>query len=103
MKLRILMVEDDELLQEAYRRFLKRRGHTVTVAGTVLEGRARLADKPDVLLLDRQVLGGDGWSLRHEAAPGCRVVLMTGHGPPDSPPHWQKSGNLNELYALIEG
>ena len=63
-----------------------------------------MAMNPNVLVLDRQVLGGEGWDLRHEAPPGCRVVLMTAHAPPGSPPHWIKAfGRLDELYALVEG
>lgn len=104
MGLRILVVEDDEMLQKTWARVLQRRGHQVTVVPSVEEGRAGMAEGPDVLLLDRQVLGGDGWELRHTAPSGCRVVLMTGLPPPDAPPHWVKAmGCLDELYALIEG
>ena len=102
MGLRVLLVEDNEMLQRAYARALRGRGHTVTIAASVQEGRTALADGPDVLLLDREVPDGDGWSLRHETPPGCRVVLMSGNAPPGSPPYWSKSG-VDELYALIEG
>lgn len=64
-----------------------------------------MSASPDVLVLDRQVVGGEeGWELRHDAPPGCRVILMTACAPPGSPPHWVKAvESFEELYALIEG
>lgn len=91
------------MLQRTWTRILKRRGHDVTVAGTISEARTLMAVRPDVLLLDRQVPDGDGWSLREEAEPGVRVVLMTAHAPIDSPPHFQKPGTTDELYRWVEG
>lgn len=101
--LHVLVLEDDETLQRTWTRVLKRRGHQVTVVGTLTEARAAMSIKPDVLLLDRQVPDGDGWSLKAEAPDGVRVVLMTGHAPMDSPPHFQKPGTTEELYRLVEG
>jgi DNA-binding response OmpR family regulator len=101
--LRVLVLEDDPMLQRTWTRILKRRGHEVTVAATVAEARAMMAVQPDVLLLDRNVPDGDGWSLKGEAEPGVRVVLMTGQPPPDAPPHFQKPGTTEELYKWVEG
>ncbi len=108
--LHVLVLEDDELLQRSLLRLLTRRGHSVTVASTVDEFRERLSQpfplgksRPDVLLLDRQVHGKDGWSLSAEAPEGSRVVLMTANAPQNSPPHLSKPFRVDELYAAVEG
>lgn len=91
------------MLQRTWTRILKRRGHEVTVAGTITEVRTLMAVQPDVLLLDRNVPDGDGWSLKQEAEPGVRVVLMTAQPPPGAPPHFAKPGTTEELYRWVEG
>lgn len=102
--LNILMLEDDVPLQRALTRLLKRGGHTVTVVGTVPECRNLLSEVvPDVLLLDREVAGQDGWSLRHEVPDSVRVVLMTGSPPPDAPPHLVKPMPAKDLLGAVEG
>lgn len=105
MELRILVVEDDEQLQRTWIRLLKRRGHEVSVVATVAECRSAMsASAPDVLLLDRQLGGEDGWQLRDDAPKTTRVVLMTGNPPENAPPHYFKAHDpVETLYRMIEG
>jgi two-component system OmpR family response regulator len=103
MTLRILIVEDDDLVGHALQHTLQRRGHTVEWATTVEEGETRLlASPPEVLLLDRQVFGRDGWSLREKVTEATRVVLMTGQAPIDSPPHYRKGDGVEILFKMLE-
>lgn len=99
----VLMVEDCDLLRRSMSRILQRKGFTVEAVATVPEGEARLKEStPDILLLDREVEGRDGWSLRSQASPNTRVVLMTGNSPPDAPRHFEKGDSLDTLLRMME-
>ncbi len=52
-KIKVLVIEDEQMLQEAYRHVLNFKGYAVAIAADGLEG-LRLLDKhkPDVILLD---------------------------------------------------
>ena len=57
----ILVVEDNPMNRILVRDILSRRGHEVTEATNVQEGRERLATAiPDLVLLDIQIPGGGG-------------------------------------------
>jgi CheY-like chemotaxis protein len=60
----ILLVEDNPMNRILVRDILSRRGHEVIEAGSVQEGRDRLAAAvPDIVLLDIQIPGGGGEAL----------------------------------------
>lgn len=103
--MKILVVEDDDLVQEALRRLLACEGFkTIDIVASVQAGEAKLsAAPPDVLLLDREVVGGNGWSLSEKAPSGCRVVLMTGAPPVDAPPHYLKGSPVSVLIQMVRG
>ncbi|GAA2840579.1 DNA-binding response OmpR family regulator [Leucobacter komagatae] len=65
--LKILVVEDNPELAQAYRLALSQRGHDVQIEGTGAGGaRAAIADEPDVVLLDLMLPDIDGFSVcRH--------------------------------------
>ncbi|GAA1324431.1 response regulator transcription factor [Leucobacter albus] len=65
--LKILVVEDNAELAQAYRLALSQRGHEVQTAATGAAGaHAALADRPDVVLLDLMLPDIDGFSVcRH--------------------------------------
>ena len=66
----ILLVEDDELIQEMYRRQLENKGATVHVSGTQEDTMAVLEKSPPhVILLDRAMSPIDGL----EIATGIRA------------------------------
>ena len=80
----ILLVDDDEVFRERLARALRDRGHLVVTAG---DGPSALAaagaHKPAFAVLDLRMPGPTGLSLigpLREAAPGARVVVLTGYG-----------------------
>jgi PAS domain S-box-containing protein len=81
--LRVLVVDDDELIQNAMREILEALGHEVAVAATGEEALARLeaGEEPDVVLLDMNMpgLGGRGTLPRlRTLRPTLPVVIATG-------------------------
>jgi two-component system cell cycle response regulator DivK len=62
---RILLVEDNALNRRLVRDLLVFRGHEVIEATTVPEARARLDDRPDLVLMDLQIPGGSGVDVLH--------------------------------------
>lgn len=106
----ILILEDDVLLQRSFARIFRRRGYEVSVAGTVEEFREKLSapfsptrQLPDVIMLDREVAGSNGWAMKDLVPETARVLLMTGNPPADAPPHLLKPINVTELLAAVEG
>jgi CheY-like chemotaxis protein len=80
-----VLVENDDILREAFRELLEQSGHRVTEARDGIEGLARiLAEKPDVAIVDIGLPGIDGHEVarRVRAALGRSVLLvaMTGYG-----------------------
>lgn len=83
---KILLVEDEELLQKGLTRILEASNYVVHTAGTAEEGvQAVLRVRPDVLVLDVNLPDDTGWAvLRRLAAQGitCQnlptIVLSAG-------------------------
>ena len=82
-QVKILIIEDELMLQEAYRHVLTFKGYAVSVADNGLEGLERLAEvEPDVILLDVLMpqLDGIGFlrqaDIRHNY-PATRVIACT--------------------------
>ena len=80
---RILIVEDDRDLNNAYSTILKHEGHEVAVAFDGKEALAMLADfEPDLILLDllMPVMGGleflEQWDIPHKH-PEVKVLIFT--------------------------
>jgi two-component system cell cycle response regulator DivK len=64
MRARILLIEDNEQNRYLTRFLLEQRGHEVIWAGTGPEGLAlAAAERPDLILLDIQLPGMDGYSV----------------------------------------
>jgi PAS domain S-box-containing protein len=83
LNLRVLVVDDDELVQKSMRGILEALGHDVAVASTGEEALARLeaGEEPDVVFLDMNMpgLGGKGTLPRLRAVrPTLPVVIATG-------------------------
>ena len=82
------MVDDEEQFRATTSRLLNKRGYDTTIAGTGEEAINILKGKPyDVVVLDVKMPGMDG----HEALsqikdinPETQVIMLTGHGTPDS-------------------
>jgi diguanylate cyclase (GGDEF)-like protein len=85
---RLLIVEDSPTMRRVMRRFLDATGYTIFEAGDGEEAlRVAARERPDVILLDRQIPILDGYgvlaSLRSDPDLGeVPVVLVTSHGEP---------------------
>jgi two-component system OmpR family response regulator len=81
--MRVLLVEDDEVLGDAVRTYVRRQGHAVDWAMTREETEASLAAAPyDLVLLDLRLPDGNGLDIlkqmrgQLDATP---VIIMTAH------------------------
>ena len=79
----LLLIEDDEVFSMVLARWLERRGYRVRVARTVTQAHALMRQEPPLrAVLDLNLLGENGLQLIRpllEAAPDCRVVVLTGY------------------------
>jgi DNA-binding NarL/FixJ family response regulator len=79
---RVLVVEDNELLREGYKRFLEQHGHEVFVAWSVDGARLQLEKvEPEYVILDLE-LGGDitaGREVAESIPEGMQFAVVTGH------------------------
>jgi CheY-like chemotaxis protein len=96
--LRILLVEDRELVAYSVAAVLRRKGHDVQVAvtGTAALEAAR-ADPPDVALVDLGLPDIDGYEVgrrlrNHADSRGVLLVALTGQSDDDSRERSQKAG-----------
>jgi DNA-binding NtrC family response regulator len=77
-----LLVDDDAAFRDALAAVVRKEGFTVETAGTLAEGRARIAERiPDLALVDVTLPDGTGLDLLPAVrdAPGVEFVLITGH------------------------
>jgi signal transduction histidine kinase/DNA-binding response OmpR family regulator len=85
--LRVVLVEDSADIRETLRSLLELEGHAVAEAEDGRRGLELIrAQAPDVALVDIGLPGLDGYAVaRHAraAAPGTRLVAMTGYGRPE--------------------
>lgn len=85
----VLIVDDEPLIRWALREGLKGAGYGVVEAGSAREALTRLGESSPpvtVALLDLRLPDSDDLTLLQrvrQAAPGCRVILMTAHGTPE--------------------
>lgn len=108
----ILLIEDDALLASAFIRLLSRRGHSVhhvTGIGAAFDYISDLQGKPDVVITDREVVGGDAWAFVNQAVQlghfPDKVIYMSGKKSSDTPqPFFHKGADPTaRLVDLIEG
>ena len=81
---RILVIDDEESICFAFRRYFESRGTAVAVANTVREGRQRYFElRPDVVFLDVRLADGNGLdlldTLRRDDPDAC-VIMITAYG-----------------------
>lgn len=111
-RITILLVEDHDMVAEAMRLAMDRTDD-LKVLGRSLSVKDALADaarlRPAVVVLDRRLPDGDGIdaiTALKAAAPGTRVLVLTGEGTPAMAAHVTeaggsglilKAGNLREL------
>jgi two-component system nitrogen regulation response regulator NtrX len=82
----ILIVDDEANIRSSLEGALSREGHQVESAASLAEGRTRLREAYDVVLLDVRLPDGSGLDLLAEilaSAPETVVLMMSGHATVD--------------------
>lgn len=101
MTLRVLLVDDDELVCRSIARSLTYHGYEVTYRTRAVEALDVLADKElDVVLSDIMMPELDGWQLLErlkERRPNLPVVLFTGSPLPGFPERAKRMGAVDLL------
>ena len=111
-RMRILVIEDDELLGPMLVRSLRRRGHS-TVLVTTLNSARQFLDEvaslpeqfPECILTDRELPDGDGWDYVDALTLfEGRRIHMSGRPKEPVPYEYFYKGHdtLQKLYQLIE-
>src|SRR3954447_23215467 len=78
----VLVIDDDETIRAVLRRIVEMAGAIVTDAGTGEEGlRALYSGRPDVVVLDIDLPGLDGWQVleRIRQLTDLPVVMLSSH------------------------
>jgi CheY-like chemotaxis protein len=84
-ELRVLVLEDDPAIGNAYRGVLTAAGHSVALAENGAEGLELLPWRPDVIVLDLGMPVMDGQEfLRRMEAPHAPVLVASATMPPES-------------------
>lgn len=73
---RLLLIEDDPGVREALRLGLELEGYTVLEASNGAEGLRRLAENPQVVVLDVLLPGGDGFGVLREIRQRSAVPVL---------------------------
>ena len=82
MTLRVLLLEDDELVRQLFSRFLRLRGCVVEAVSTVSDALARIPTlDPQIVLSDVMLVGETGLDLfqQLDARLQAHTVFMTGY------------------------
>jgi len=83
VKIKVLMVDDEERFRTTTAKILARKGFDTILAASGEEALVKLADKPDVVILDVKMGGLDGHEtlkLIKNKMPELPVIMLTGHG-----------------------
>jgi CheY-like chemotaxis protein len=83
VKIKVLMVDDEERFRTTTAKILARKGFDTILAASGEEALERLAEKPDVVILDVKMGGLDGHEtlkLIKDKLPELPVIMLTGHG-----------------------
>jgi len=87
-KIHVLIVDDEERFRETTASILRRRGFEVTAVGSGVEAIEQVkSNGMDVVVLDVKMPGMDGNEALKEIKnidPGLAVIMLTGHGSPES-------------------
>lgn len=81
--IRVLMVDDEAQFRATTRKILNRRGFETIMAANGKEAIEKLAENPDVVVLDVKMPDMDGHQVLEEIRkrrPALPVIMLTGHG-----------------------
>jgi DNA-binding response OmpR family regulator len=78
----VLIVDDDGGIRETVADFLELEGYSILKAGNVAEARCQLEQKPDLMLLDLKMPGGDGLTFVREIRTrnSIPIIIISGKG-----------------------
>lgn len=93
---RILVVEDEEVIQRAIQRLLERNGYEVVACSTVEDARDNHIHSFDLVLADLRLPGSEGTDIIEEADP-VPVVIMTSHASVRSAVQSMKLGAIDYI------
>jgi two-component system OmpR family response regulator len=83
MKLKILIIDDENDFCEIIKGYFTKKGYEVSLAGILKEGMIILKEtRPDILFLDNNLPDGQGWDAVDEIVeiiPQIRVYLISAH------------------------
>ena len=95
-KIRVLVVDDEEVVREGCRRVLNGKGYEIFIAENGKQALAVLAEESvDIMLLDLKmpVMGGEEvLEKTRDAYPDIPVIVITGHGTVDTAVECMKKG-----------
>ena len=98
---RILVLDDEPLIQKVLDELFRRKKYTVTIAGSIAQAEALIAKENfDLIMLDVRLPDGDGQQFleRVSAMPDRPlVVMMTGHGTIESAVACMRGGAFDYL------
>ena len=83
VKIKVLMVDDEERFRVTTSKILDRKGFDTILAASGEEALEKMAEKPDVVILDVKMGGLDGHEtlkLIKAKTPDVPVIMLTGHG-----------------------
>lgn len=112
-KIRVLLVEDEEVFARAVTKRLKQAGYDCEAAPTIANGRALARQfQPDIVLLDMRLPDGNGLELLSDfTANAIPVIVMTAYGDISDAVNAMKQGatdylkkpvDLEELLLMVE-
>jgi len=82
-KIKVLMVDDEAQFRKTTEKILSKKGFETILAADGEEALEKLAQQPDVVILDIKMPGMDGHAVLRkigEIRPGTPVIMLTGHG-----------------------
>lgn len=85
--IKVLLVDDEKRFRISTEKVLRRRGYEVLLASDGEEAIIKMAEEPDVVILDIKMPGKDGIEVLGDikkAHPKMPVIMLTGHGSQDS-------------------
>ncbi|AMK10948.1 response regulator [Pseudodesulfovibrio indicus] len=83
VKIKVLMVDDEERFRTTTAKILARKGFETILAASGEEAMEKMAEKPDVVILDVKMGGLDGHEtlkLMKDKNPDLPIIMLTGHG-----------------------
>lgn len=98
--IKVLMVDDEAQFRATTEKLLRRQGFDIVLAANGKEAIAKMAEQPDVVVLDIKMPDMDGHETLkeiHKIRPAQPVVMLTGHGGPTSAQQACEEGALNYL------